>query len=159
MRKLLTLAAVCATALVVAVSPASTAKIDDTHGGPVCADINSGGINDYTTGTVTFAIGTVAPSCKGITYTVYVYDNTNQNVLLGTGSAPGNKLVAPGVTDGSGFVIVSVPIDESKVTGTSRDAFCIIATSSDDRVFDTANDSGCTSFPTPGSSGGQGGFN
>src|SRR3954447_6648235 len=101
MRKFLTLAAICGSALAVAASPAFTAKIDDTHGGPVCADINSGGINDYSTGTVTFAIGTVAPSCKGITYTVYVYDDTNHAVLLGHASARGNKLVAPGVTDGS----------------------------------------------------------
>ena len=156
MRKLVALAAVFGTALVVAVSPANTAKIDDTHGGPTCADItNNSGINDYTTGTLTFAIGTVAPSCKGLTYTVSVYDDTT-GALVGTGSAKGNKTTAPGVTDGSGFVIVSVPIDESKVT--TRDSFCIVATSSDDRVFDRAPDTGCVSFPVSGS-GGQGGFN
>jgi hypothetical protein len=155
-KKLLALAAVCGTVLVVAVSPASTAKIDNIHGGPVCADItNNSGIFDYTTGTLTFVIGTVAPSCKGLTYTVSAYDQ-NSGAFLGSGSAMGNKMLAPGATDGSGFVIVSVPIDESQVT--SRDSFCIVATSSDDRVFDRAPDTGCISFPTT-SSGGQTGFN
>ena len=153
MRKLLALAAVFGTTLVIAVSPANTAKIDTLNGGPTCADItNNSGINDYTTGTLTFAIGTVAPSCRGITYTVSAYDDTT-GVLVGTGSATGNKLTAPGATDGSGFVIVSVPIDESKVT--TRDSFCIVATSSDDRVFDRAPDTACTSFPVSGSGGQQ----
>jgi hypothetical protein len=153
-RKLLAVAAMCAAALVVAVSPASTAKIDDTHGGPVCADItNNSGISDYSNGTLTFAIGTAAPSCRGITYTVYAYDDTNHAVLLGSGSATGNKTPQP---DGSGYVLVTVPIDTSKAT--TQDSFCIVATSSDDRVFDRAPDSGCISFPVS-SSGGQTGFN
>lgn len=152
MRKLLALAAMFGTALVVAVAPANTAKIDNINGGPVCADItNNSGISDYSTGTLTFAIGTVAPSCKGITYTVYVYDDTTR-AFLGSGTATGNKTAAP---DGSGFVIVPVSIDESQVT--TRDSFCIVATSSDDRVFDRAPNTGCTSFPTI-SSGGQQNF-
>src|SRR4051794_27855461 len=64
MRKLLALATLVGTALVVGVSPASTAKIDDLHGGPVCADIlNDSGIFDYdpAAGTVTFALLTAAP--------------------------------------------------------------------------------------------------
>jgi hypothetical protein len=153
-RKLLAVAAMCAAALVVAVSPASTAKIDDTHGGPVCADItNNSGISDYSNGTLTFVIGTVAPSCRGITYTVSAFDDVNHSVLLGTGSAVGNKTAQQ---DGSGFVVVTVPIDTSKAL--TQDSFCIVATSSDDRVFDRAPDSGCISFPVS-SSGGQTGFN
>jgi hypothetical protein len=147
---LVALAAVFGTALVVAVSPANTAKIDGTSGGPTCADItNNSGINEYTTGTVTFAIGTVAPSCKALTYTVYVYDDVT-GTFLGSSSAPGNKIA---LEDGSGYVIVNVPIDESKVT--SRDSFCIVATSSDQRVFDRAPDTGCTSFPTSAGGGQQ----
>lgn len=154
MRKLLALAAICATALVVAVSPANTAKIDDTNGGPVCADItNDSGISDYSNGTLTFVFGTVAPSCRGLTYTVSAYDDTTGE-LLGTGSAPGNK--TPQI-DGSGFVFVTVPIDTSKVTPGSN-SFCIVGTSGDDRVFDRAPDTGCISFPVNGS-GGQTGFN
>lgn len=153
MRKLLTLAAVCGSALVVAVSPASTAKIDDLHGGPVCADItNNSGIFDYSNGTLTFVIGTVAPSCRGLTYTVSAYDDVT-GAFLGTGSATGNKTPQE---DGSGFVVVTVPIDTSKVT--TSDSFCIAATSGDDRVFDSAPDTGCISFPV-NASGGQTGFN
>ena len=150
MRKVLAFAAICATALVVAVSPAGSAKIDDVHGGPVCADItNDSGIVGYENGTVTFAIGTAAPSCRGLTYTVAVYDDTT-NALLGTGSATGNKTANP---DGTGFVFVTVP------TGvTDADSFCIVATSGDDRVFDRAPDTVCVSFPTD-ASGGQTGFN
>jgi hypothetical protein len=155
MKKLLMLAAVCGTALVVAVSPASTAKIDDLHGGPVCADItNNSGITDYSNGTLTFVLGTVAPSCRGLTYTVSAYDETT-GVLVGTGSATGNKTA---LEDGSGFVVVTVPIDTSKVTPGSA-SFCIVATSGDDRVFDRAPDTGCISFPLPPNSGGQSGFN
>jgi hypothetical protein len=154
-RKLLAVAAMCAAALVVAVSPASTAKIDDTHGGPVCADItNNSGVSDYSDGTLTFALGTAAPSCRGITYTVYAYDDTT-GVLLGTGSATGNKTPQH---DGSGFVLVTVPIDTSSASTDPIESFCIVATSSDDRVFDRAPDSGCISFPVS-SSGGQSGFN
>ena len=154
MRKLLALAAICAAALVVAVAPANTAKIDDTHGGPVCADItNNSGIFDYSNGTLTFVIGTAAPSCRGLTYTVYAYDDTT-GAFLGTGSATGNKTPQE---DGSGFVVVTVPIDTSQVSEGSN-SFCIAATSSDDRVFDSAPDTGCISFPIEGS-GGQGGFN
>lgn len=155
MRKFLALAAICATALVVAVSPANTAKIDDLHGGPVCADItNDSGITGYdpSTGTLTFVIATVAPSCRGLTYTVSAYDD-NTGDLLGTGSASGNKATGDGT---SGFVVVTVPIDTSKATST--DSFCIVATSGDDRVFDRAPDTECISFPTSGT-GGQGGFN
>ena len=153
MRKLLAFAAICAAALVVAVSPASTAKIDDTNGGPVCADItNNSGISDYSDGTLTFVIGTVAPSCRGITYTVSAYDD-NTGAFLGTGSATGNKTPQE---DGSGFVFVTVPIDTSQAT--TQDSFCIVATSSDDRVFDRAPDTGCISFSVS-SPGGQGGFN
>ena len=154
MRKLLAVTAICAAALVVAVSPASTAKIDDTHGGPVCADItNNSGIFDYSNGTLTFVIGTAAPSCRGLTYTVYAYDDTT-GAFLGTGSATGNKTPQE---DGSGFVIVTVPIDTSQVSAGSN-SFCIVATSGDDRVFDRAPDSGCISFPIEGGAG-QGGFN
>jgi len=154
MRKFLALAAICATALVVAVAPANTAKIDDTHGGPVCADItNNSGIFDYSNGTLTFVIGTAAPSCRGLTYTVYAYDDTT-GAFLGTGSATGNKTPQE---DGSGFVVVTVPIDTSQVSEGSN-SFCIVATSSDDRVFDRAPDTGCISFPIEGGAG-QGGFN
>jgi hypothetical protein len=154
MRKFLALAAICATALVVAVAPANTAKIDDTHGGPVCADItNNSGIFDYSNGTLTFVIGTAVPSCRGLTYTVYAYDDTT-GAFLGTGSATGNKTPQE---DGSGFVIVTVPIDTSQVSEGSN-SFCIVATSSDDRVFDRAPDTGCISFPIEGGAG-QGGFN
>ncbi|PWU21017.1 MAG: hypothetical protein C5B48_11780 [Candidatus Rokuibacteriota bacterium] len=154
MRKVLALAGICATALVVAVSPANTAKIDDTNGGPVCADItNNSGISDYSNGTLTFVLGTTAPSCRGITYTVSAYDDSgNRDVLLGTGSAMGNKTAQQ---DGSGFVFVTVQIDTSKAT--TQDSFCIVATSSDDRVFDRAPDTGCISFPV-NASGGQTGF-
>lgn len=155
MRKLLVFAAIFGTALVVAVSPASTAKIDELHGGPVCADItNDSGIFDYSNGTLTFVIGTVAPACRGLTYTVSAYDDVTKQ-LLGTGSAVGTKTADPN-GGGAGFVIVSVPIDQSKVTTT--DSFCIVATSGDDRVFDRAPDTGCVSFPTD-ASGGQTGFN
>jgi hypothetical protein len=154
MRKFLALAAICATALVVAVAPANTAKIDDTHGGPVCADItNNSGIFDYSNGTLTFVIGTAVPSCRGLTYTVYAYDDTT-GAFLGTGSATGNKTPQE---DGSGFVVVTVPIDTSQVSEGSN-SFCIVATSSDDRVFDRAPDTGCISFPIEGGAG-QGGFN
>ena len=153
MRKVLAFATICATALVVAVSPASTAKIDDVHGGPVCADItNDSGIADYSNGTLTFVIGTAAPSCRGLTYTVTAFDDTT-GVPLGTGSATGNKTAQ---ADGSGFVVVTVPIDTSQAS--SDDSFCIVATSGDDRVFDRAPDTGCISFPTD-ASGGQTGFN
>jgi hypothetical protein len=153
MRRLMALAAISATALVVAVAPASTAKIDDTHGGPVCSDItNDSGITGYDNGTLTFGVATVAPSCRGITYTVYAYDE-NTHVLLGSGSATGNKIANP---DGTGLVFVTFPIDTS--TATTQDSFCIVATSSDDRVFDRAPDVGCKSFPTDGT-GGQTGFN
>lgn len=154
MRKLLTLAAIFAAALLVAVSPANTAKVDDTHGGPVCSDItNDSGITDISNGTVTFGIATVAPSCRGITYTVSVYDANTPGLLLGTGSALGNKTAQQ---DGSGMLLITVPIDTSKAT--SQTSFCISATSSDDRVFDRAPDTGCSpfSFDFPG---GQGGFN
>ena len=155
MRKLLALAAVCGTALVVAVSPANTAKIDGTNGGPVCADItNDSGISDYSNGTLTFVISAVAPSCRALTYTVSAYDDTT-GVLLGTGSAPGNKIPQ---MDGSGFVFVTVPIDTSKASTDPIESFCIVATSADDRVFDRAPDTGCISFPVNGS-GGQTGFN
>ena len=90
----------------------------------------------------------VAAFMLGVFTTLDFDDNTGE--LLGTGSALGNKMVAE---DGSGFVIVSVPIDESKVT--TRDSFCIVATSSDDRVFDRAPDTGCTSFPASGTGGQQ----
>jgi hypothetical protein len=153
-RKLLAFAAICTTALVVAVSPANTGKIDDTHGGPVCADIiNNSGISDYSSGTMTFVIGTVAPSCRGLSYTVYAYDDTFHDVLLGTGSARGNKTAQE---DGSGYVIVTVPIETAKAT--TEASFCIVATSGGNHVFDRAPDTGCISFPTEGS-GGQTGFN
>lgn len=159
MKKLLMLAAVCGTALVVAVSPASTAKIDDTHGGPVCADIlNDSGITDYSNGTVTFALRTAAPSCRGILYTVNVYDSTNPQTLLGSGSSYGTKAPAPD-DPATGIVFVTVPL--SSLADPNAASFCISATSSDDRVFDSAPDTGCISFNTPqsGSGGGQGGFN
>ena len=159
MRKLLALAAICATALVVAVSPANTAKIDDTSGGPVCADIiDPGGITDPEVGkiddTMTFVINTAAPSCRGLTYTVWAYDDQT-HALVGTGSATGNKTP---LEDGTGFVEVTFPIDKSQVS-TGASSFCIVATSSDDRVFDRAPNSGCISFPLPPLSPGQGGFN
>src|SRR4051812_38040219 len=116
MRKLLTLAAICGSALIVAVSPASTAKIDptgDTHGGPVCADIlNDSGITDYqartdhSAGTVTFAVRTAAPSCRGIRYTVNVYDDTLAHNFLGSGNSFGTKLDDAG----TGIVFVTVPL-------------------------------------------------
>lgn len=153
MRKLLALAALCGTALVLGVSPASTAKIDNLNGGPTCADItNDSGIFDYSNGTLTFVLSTASPSCRGITYTVNAYDDST-GAFLGTGSATGNKVALP---DGTGYVIVTVPIDQTAVTST--DSFCISATSSDDRVFDQAPDSGCISFPVS-ASGGQTGFN
>ena len=83
MRKLLALATLVGTALVIGVSPASTAKIDDLHGGPVCADIlNDSGIFDYdpAAGTVTFALRTAAPSCRGVLYTVNVYSDTGSSI-------------------------------------------------------------------------------
>src|SRR4051794_41538045 len=84
MRKLLALATLVGTALVIGVSPASTAKIDDLHGGPVCADIlNDSGIFDYdpAAGTVTFALRTAAPSCRGVLYTVNVYSDTGGDAV------------------------------------------------------------------------------
>jgi len=159
MKKLLMLAAVCGTALVVAVSPASTAKIDDTHGGPVCADIlNDSGITDYSNGTVTFALRTAAPSCRGILYTVNVYDSTEPHNFLGSGSSYGTKAAAPDDA-ATGIVFVTVPL--SSLANPNAQSFCISATSSGDRVFDSAPDAGCISFNTPqsGSGGGQSGFN
>lgn len=162
MRKLIALAALCGTALVLGVSPASTAKIDDTNGGPVCADIIDGGIVDYSNGTVTFALRTAAPSCRGILYTVNVYtDNTGAtHTLLGSSSTYGTKQAAP-EGDGTGILLVTVPL--SSLADPNANSFCISATSSGDRVFDTAPDVGyaqCISFNTPqsGSSGGQSGF-
>ena len=159
MRKLIVLAAVCGTALVVAVSPASTAKIDDTHGGPVCADIlNDSGITDYSNGTVTFALRTAAPSCRGILYTVNVYDATAAHNFLGSGSSYGTKAAAPD-DPATGIVFVTVPL--SSAADPTAASFCISATSSGDRVFDSAPDTGCIPFNTPqsGSGGGQTGFN
>jgi hypothetical protein len=161
MRKLLTLVAICASALVVAVSPASTAKIDDTHGGPVCADIlNDSGITDYSAGTVTFAVRTAAPSCRGIRYTVNVYDDTVAHNFLGSASSLGTKAAAPDDVT-TGIVFVSVPL--SSLADPNAASFCISATSSGDRVFDSAPDQStdCISFTTPngGGSGGQTGFN
>jgi hypothetical protein len=158
-RKLLALATICATALVVAVSPANTAKIDDVHGGPVCADIlNDSGITDYSSGTVTFALRTAAPSCRGILYTVNVYDDTLAHNFLGSGSSYGTKAAAPDDI-ATGIVFVTVPV--SSLADPNAASFCVSATSSGDRVFDRAPDTGCISFNTPqsGSSGGQGGFN
>src|SRR5947208_12570368 len=110
MRKLLTLAAICGSALAVAVSPAFTAKIDDTHGGPVCADIlNDSGITDYSAGTVTFAVRTAAPSCRGVRYTVNVYDDTLAHNFLGSGSSFGTKAAAPDNAS-TGIVFVTVPL-------------------------------------------------
>src|SRR3954447_46021 len=110
MRKLLTLAAVGGTALVVAVSPAFTAKIDDTHGGPVCADIlNDSGITDYSAGTVTLAVRTAAPSCRGIRYTVNVYDDTSAHNFLGSASSLGTKAAASDDMT-TGIVFVTVPL-------------------------------------------------
>lgn len=157
MRKLLALAALTGTALVFGVSPASTAKIDDVHGGPVCADIlNDSGITGYDpeAGTVTFALRTAAPSCRGIRYTVNVYDDTTK-AFLGSGSTFGTKTAD---ADGTGVTFVTAQIPSSTTTA---DSFCISATSSGDRIFDSAPDTGCISFPTPqsGSSGGQTGFN
>src|SRR3954452_16721807 len=124
MRKLLTLAAICGSALVVAVSPASTAKIDDTHGGPVCADIlNESGITDYSAGTVTFAVRTAAPSCRGIRYTVNVYDDTLAHNFLGSGNSFGTKLDDAG----TGIVFVTVPL--SSLADPKAASFCISATS------------------------------
>jgi len=157
MRKLLTLAAICGSALVVAVSPASTAKIDDTHGGPVCADIlNESGITDYSAGTVTFAVRTAAPSCRGIRYTVNVYDDTAAHNFLGSGSSLGTKVLASDDMT-TGIVFVTVPLGSA--ADPDAKSFCISATSSGDRVFDSAPDTGCISFPTPGNTGGQTGFN
>jgi hypothetical protein len=161
MRKLLALATLVGTALVIGVSPASTAKIDDVHGGPVCADIlNDSGISDYdpATGTVTFALRTAAPSCRGITYTVNVYSDSGTHPLLGSGSTTGTKTADTQSNDGTGITFVTVMIPSM---ATAPDSFCISATSSGDRVFDQAPDTGCISFPTPqsNSSGGQTGFN
>src|SRR3954469_6227572 len=166
MRKLLTLAAICGSALIVAVSPASTAKIDptgDTHGGPACADIlNDSGITDYqarahhSAGTVTFAVRTAAPSCRGIRYTVNVYDDTLAHNFLGSGSSLGTKVLASDDMT-TGIVFVTVPLGSAADPNAA--SFCITATSSDDRVFDRAPDTGCISFPTPGNTGGQTGFN
>src|SRR3954464_6474422 len=126
MRKLLTLAAICGSALVVAVSPASTAKIDDTHGGPVCADIlNESGITDYTAGTVTFTVRTAAPSCRGIRYTVNVYDDTAAHQFLGSGSSFGTKAAAPDDA-ATGIVFVTVPL--SAAADPKAASFCISAT-------------------------------
>src|SRR3954469_20210849 len=114
MRKLLTLAAICGSALIVAVSPASTAKIDptgDTHGGPVCADIlNDSGITDYSAGTVTFAVRTAAPSCRGIRYKVNVYDGTSAQNFPGSASSLGTKAAAPDDAT-TGFTLVTVPLN------------------------------------------------
>lgn len=160
MRKLLAVASLVGAALVLGVSPASTAKIDDTNGGPVCADIIDGGISNYdpAAGTVTFALRTAAPSCRGILYTVNVYDDTAAHTFLGSVSTFGTKTAAP-EGDGTGILFVTVSIPSSTTT---QDSFCISATSSGDRVFDFApNNSPCDSFPTPqsGSSGGQSPFN
>src|SRR4051794_41949264 len=79
MRKLLALATLVGTALVIGVSPASTAKIDDLHGGPVCADIlNDSGIFDYdpAAGKGTFALRTPPPSWRGGFFTVNGYSHT-----------------------------------------------------------------------------------
>jgi hypothetical protein len=161
-RKLVALAAVCGTALVVAVSPASTAKIDNINGGPVCADIlNDSGITDYSAGIVTFALRTAAPSCRGVLYTVNVYDDTAAHNFLGSGSSYGTKAAAADDPT-TGIVFVTVPLSSS--ADPNAQSFCIVATSSDDRVFDRAPDGPtpfCISFNTPqsGSSGGQTGFN
>jgi hypothetical protein len=161
MRKLLALATLVGTALVIGVSPASTAKIDDLHGGPVCADIlNDSGIFDYdpAAGTVTFALRTAAPSCRGVLYTVNVYSDTGAHAFLGFGHTTGTKTADAQANDGTGITFVTATIPSM---AEAPNSFCISATSSGDRVFDFAPDSGCISFVTPQRNLGPGqtGFN
>src|SRR4051794_41979160 len=113
MRKLLALATLVGTALVIGVSPASTAKIDDLHGGPVCADIlNDSGIFDYdpAAGTVTFALRTAAPSCRGVLYTVNVYSDTGGHAVLGFCPTTRAKTAPAPANNGKGLTFLTPPI-------------------------------------------------
>ena len=116
------------------------------------------GITDYTNNTVTFALRTAAPACRGILYTVNVYDDTSAHNFLGSGSSFGTK--EPAADDPStGIVFVTVPLNS--LADPNAQSLCIEATSSGDRVFDRAPDTGtCSSFNTPqsGSSGGSQNF-
>src|SRR4051794_41952809 len=130
MRKLLALATLVGTALVIGVSPASTAKIDDLHGGPVCADIlNDSGIFDYdpAAGTVTFALRTAAPSCRGVLYTVNVYSDTGGHAFLGFWHTTRAKKADAPADDGKGIKLVTATISPM---GEEPNSFFLSATSS-----------------------------
>lgn len=150
MRKVFALTAALVVGLVLAVSPAPAGRIDGDSGGPTCADIVNGAVVDYSAGTLSFALQTAAPSCKGLTYTVEVYSDADPtHPFIASGSASGTKQVD---VTGTPFLIVTI-------SGLpAADSYCISAKSSDSRVFDVAPDTGCISFPVS-SSGGQSGFN
>ena len=107
MKKALLLALAVSVGLVLSVA-AAPAGIDG-GGGPTCADItNDSAILSYdaTTQTLSFVVGTAAPSCHQFTYTVNVYsDNDPSHPFIASGSANGTGGVD---VTGVPFLIVDI---------------------------------------------------
>jgi hypothetical protein len=122
-----------------AVAPVATA--DDAKG-PACTDIvptDAGGTTttsgNYTnaTGTPTlfFRLVTAVPSCRQVTYTVYVLDENGDTTPLTSASQTGT----------GGVLTFQIPITDDDTT------ICVYVTSSiGNRVFDRAPNEGCVPF-------------
>jgi hypothetical protein len=126
-----------------ALSLAAAAGVGAEPGIPACADINDGGAFYHVTvgppfNAVTGFLGTVAPTCRNVTYTMFVvsYDASgNATGLAGADIHPGNGRDA--------FVRFEV----DRVTGAFTCVFFVSRTGR--TIYDVAPDAACpTSFDT-----------
>jgi hypothetical protein len=144
-RVLVLIAAVAAFAATVSPSAGSAPSTSDVKG-PACADIvqnnastTSNGFYDDTG--VHFRIALAAPSCKYVTYTLYVLDASG-TTQLSSASEPG---------DGTDVLLLNA--------AGSGDSVCIyLTTSVGNHVFDRAPDSGCGVLALNGGIGATGYF-
>lgn len=131
-----------------ALLPVSSNAVDTQ--GPACADITfgDGGYSYFATeppsSLLDWRFDLAAPSCAGVTYTLYIYDSTGSTLLetetvSGVGGAP------------------SISFSEAFVGATADpDGVCLVGTTSRGRhVADRAPDQSCAPL-TPGGSGGVG---
>ena len=126
-----------AAATVVALSPLSAAPasaVGDVKG-PRCADITDGA-GFYNGTSVNLRLTLAAPSCRAVTYTLYVL-NADGTTELATAEATR--------TDGT-FVFF-----DNVASNTTDSTVCVYATTSVGRhVFDRAPDSGCVPLTVNG---------
>ncbi len=125
-----------AAAVVLATTSAGAVPGDTDVRGPRCADIVDGaGFYDGTE--VNFRETLAAPSCKQVTYTLYVLDEPGDTTPLATASQTGDG------TSTNVFFRVAVADDDSTV--------CVYGTTSiGGKIFDRAPDTGCVTLAVGG---------